>query len=403
MTRKDVVIAGFGAAGAALALALVKGGMPAASIAVFDPASGGDAPERKDQRISDHRISDHRILALNAASRSFLESLSIWDALAETAYPMRSIALSDTAREEEIRPLLLGLEAAAGEALAHLMPLTRLQAVLREACRAAGLMPEPMAIRRFEADPGGVLLETGLKTALLVAADGASSPLRQQAGIPFHGWRYGQMALTAIIRHAAPHNGEAVQHFLPSGPFALLPLDEGRSSMVWSASPPEAKALLAADEAGQLHAISAAAAGWRGDILGIEGISAHPLALGLARRFVGDRLALVADAAHQVHPLAGQGLNLGFADVAALSGIILERVGLGLDCGAPDALALYQAQRRPPAVAMGYATEGLNHLFSNDIGPLRVIRDIGMGLVQRSERAKALFMRAASGLPRIAP
>lgn len=184
MTRKDVVIAGFGAAGAALALALVKGGMPAASIAVFDPASGGDAPERKDQRISDHRISDHRILALNAASRSFLESLSIWDALAETAYPMRSIALSDTAREEEIRPLLLGLEAAAGEALAHLMPLTRLQAVLREACRAAGLMPEPMAIRRFEADPGGVLLETGLKTALLVAADGASSPCASRRAFP---------------------------------------------------------------------------------------------------------------------------------------------------------------------------------------------------------------------------
>ena len=224
-----------------------------------------------------------------------------------------------------------------------------------------------------------------------------------KAGIPTHGWVYGQTAIVATIRHSLPHHGEAVQHFLPSGPFALLPLDEGRSSIVWSEKAAVAADILAADVETQRRAIVARAAGWRGDIMAIEAISAHPLQLSLARLFIGERLALVADAAHVVHPLAGQGLNLGFEDAAMLAELIVERLRLGLDPGAPDLLELYQARRRPAAAGMAFATEGINRLFSNDFSPLRVLRDFGAGLVERFPGAKTRLMAAASGQTGLSP
>ena len=140
-----------------------------------------------------------------------------------------------------------------------------------------------------------------------------------------------------------------------------------------------------------------------GDILAIDAISSHPLHLGLARRFIAARIALIADAAHVVHPLAGQGLNLGFEDAATLGEIIIDRARLGLDCGAPDMLEAYQARRRPAATAMGFATDVINRLFSNDSAPLRMIRDVGLGLVERAPAVKSRFQRAAAGAGALAP
>jgi 2-octaprenyl-6-methoxyphenol hydroxylase len=212
-----------------------------------------------------------------------------------------------------------------------------------------------------------------------------------------HGWGYDQSAIVATTRHSGTHEGEAVQHFLPSGPFAMLPLDEGRSSIVWSEKTAFARAVAGMGREDQAREIGVRAAGWRGEIRAVEGLSTHPLQLGLARRFHKGRIALLADAAHVVHPLAGQGLNLGFEDAATLAEIIIDRLRLGLDPGAPDALESYQSRRRPAAVAMAAVTDGINRLFSNDLGPLRLIRDVGVGIVGRVPGFVAGAMRFAAG------
>jgi len=398
MSKREIVIGGFGAAGASTALALLSGGMAPADLVVFDsnPTAGGLPPGP-----------DARILALNAGSRRFLTALGAWERLSSDAHPMRTIAISDTALEEDIRPRLLDMAMPEeGEPLAHLVPLGRINATLRDLCREAGIEVIPARLAGISTDDERIAVDLGtarISARLLIGADGAKSPIRMKAGIPTHGWAYGQTAIVATIRHSLPHHGEAVQHFLPSGPFALLPLDEGRSSIVWSEKAAVAADILAADPETQRRAIAARAAGWRGDILAVEALSAHPLQLSLARRFIDKRLALVADAAHVVHPLAGQGLNLGFEDAAMLAELVIERLRLGLDPGAPDLLELYQARRRPAAAGMAFATEGINRLFSNDSSPLRMLRDVGAGIIERLPGAKARLMAAASGQSGLAP
>lgn len=401
--HRQIVIGGFGAAGAATALALLSGGIAASDIVIFDanPSAAGPLPGP-----------DARILALNPGSRRFLEALGAWGMLEAEAWPMLSMAISDSGLEEEIRPRLLDLAAHASEGgvpdapLAHLVPLGRINAVLRELCQIAGVEVIASPLAGFATQGSDIAIdlgETKLSAALLVGADGANSPVRRKAGIPVHGWAYGQTAIVATIRHSLDHRGEAVQHFLPNGPFALLPLDSFRSSIVWSEQTSHASELLSASPEEQLSEIARRAAGWRGEIFGVEAISAHPLRLGLARRFVAERLALVADAAHVVHPLAGQGLNLGFEDAAMLAELVVDRLRLGLDPGAPDMLEIYQARRRPAAAAMAFATDGINKLFSNDSGPLRLLRDFGVGIVDRLPSAKRRLVAAASGQTGLSP
>lgn len=370
-----------------MALALHQGGFSRDQIALFD-------------RDGEPAAGDQRILALNAGSRHLLEALEIWPLLVEHAFPMRSIALTDSALNEEVRPVLLGFSAERDAPLAHLVPLGRLRAALQAKCRAVGIEVHAAAFRRATPRGGRIsvsLSDRTIEAELLVAADGARSAIRADAGIPFHGWSYDQMAITAIVRHSGEHRGEAIQHFLPGGPFALLPLAEGASSLVWSAPARRARDLLEAGPALRRREIAERAAGARGEILEVEAMSAHPLALGLARRYFAARRVLIADAAHQVHPLAGQGLNLGFEDAATLAELLVDRARIGLDIGAPDLLEAYQAARRPPAVAMAYATDGLNRLFSSDWGPLRLARDIGLGLVARAPGLRRGFMALAAG------
>lgn len=389
-----IAISGAGPAGCSLALALLSGGVSADEILILDRSGTGEAMAGPDSRI----------LAVNAGSRCFLEVLGLWPELAREAHPMQRIALSDSSLHQDIRTPILGFDPAVlGEPMAHLVPLSLLERTIRKAVIAHGIPVSRENLTGYAAEIDGIALHLGSDrkiARLLVGADGARSHVRRLANIAFHGWSYGQAAITGLVTHSAHHHGEAIQHFLPAGPFALLPLDEGRSSMVWSESETFARQVLAMSQAEQCEEIHRRAAGSRGEIISVGALSSHPLSLGLARRFIGTRLALLADAAHVVHPLAGQGLNLGFADAATLAEFIVDQARLGLDVGDPALLEAYQARRRPAAVAMATATDSLNRLFSNDLGPLRVLRDIGVGLVNRSAPLKSwLAVQAAGEMP----
>ncbi|MGL5448400.1 MAG: FAD-dependent monooxygenase [Rhabdaerophilum sp.] len=387
-----ILIAGFGPAGAATALALRQAGLPTHDITILDAAAASEtAPKGPDSRI----------LALNSGSRRLLEALDIWPRLASDAHPMRAISISDSSLDDIVRPASLGFDTDEEDGpLAHLVPFGRLQSELRDAVRAANIPIVAEHVLGLSREGDAIVLRSDKnehRAALLVGADGARSAIRRMAGIPFYGWAYGQVAITAIVEHSGAHHGEAIQHFLPSGPFALLPLDEHRSSMVWSEKGDIAKRMLSLTEPALREEIARRAAGWRGQITKIGPVSSHPLSLGVSRRFFGERLALVADAAHVVHPLAGQGLNLGFADAATIAELAIEHARMGLDPGDPALLEAYQARRRPSAVAMASVTEGLNRLFSNESGPMKLIRDVGLGLVNRSDRLKSLFRQQAAG------
>ena len=218
-----------------------------------------------------------------------------------------------------------------------------------------------------------------------------------------HGWDYGQSGIVTTVEHERDHEGRAEEHFLPGGPFAILPLKGRRSSIVWTERTPEAERIVALDDDG-FHAELESRFGLKlGEIKAVGLRRAYPLSLRVARAFVGERLALVGDAAHVIHPIAGQGLNLGIRDAAALAECVTDAARLGLDIGAADVLERYQRWRRFDTVAMGIATDGLNRLFSNDSDPIRLVRDLGLGLVERMPFAKRLFIREAAGLTGAVP
>jgi 2-octaprenyl-6-methoxyphenol hydroxylase len=237
-----------------------------------------------------------------------------------------------------------------------------------------------------------------LAARLLVAADGARSGIRSRAGIATHGWTYDQTAIVVNVQHERDHQGRAEEHFLPAGPFAILPLKNRRASIVWTESKAEAERIMALpDEA--FHAeLERRFKLHLGEIRVIGRRRSHPLGFFVARSFIAERIALIGDAAHLIHPIAGQGLNMGLKDVAALAEIIVDAARLGLDPGSLDVLERYQRWRRFDTMAMGMATDGLNRLFSNRSDVLRFVRDVGLGLVDRLPGLKRLFIREAAGL-----
>jgi 2-octaprenyl-6-methoxyphenol hydroxylase len=233
---------------------------------------------------------------------------------------------------------------------------------------------------------------------LLVAADGARSSIREGAGIVTHGWSYGQSAIVTNVGHEREHGGRAEEHFLPAGPFAILPLKGRRSSIVWTETARAAERIMALPDAGFRAELERRFKLHLGEITAIGARRVHPLGFSVARAFVADRIVLVGDAAHVIHPIAGQGLNMGLKDVAALAEVIVDAARLGLDPGAGDVLERYQRWRRFDTMSMGLATDGLNRLFSNQSAVLRFARDIGLGVVDRVPNLKRLFMREAAGL-----
>jgi 2-octaprenyl-6-methoxyphenol hydroxylase len=231
-----------------------------------------------------------------------------------------------------------------------------------------------------------------------VAADGARSRLREAAGISVNGWDHRQSAIVATVAHERDHQGCAEEHFLPAGPFAILPLRDKRSSLVWTEAPGEAERITALAEGDFQSELETRFGLQLGEVRLIDRPRVFPLRYFIARSFIAPRLALVGDAAHVVHPIAGQGLNLGLKDAAALAEVVVDAARLGLDFGAGDVLERYQRWRRFDTVAMGIATNGLNALFSNDFGALRTVRDIGLGLVDRVKPLKTALIQQAAGL-----
>ena len=392
VARCDVLIAGGGFAGLALALALRQALGPAFAVAVADPAFARDPS------------GDPRASAIAAAARRLFEALGVWRAVAAEAQPILDMIVTDSRLQDSVRPTFLtfGGEVAPGEPFAHMVENRHLLTALTGAARDQGVMLVPAAVAHYAATAERVTATLGdgspATARLLVAADGARSRLRALAGIATHGWNYGQSGIVTTVAHTRPHHGRAEEHFLPSGPFAILPLTGDRSSIVWTEESAAAERMVALPD-DLFHAELERRFGLHlGDITLAGPRQAFPLGLHVARSFVAERLALVGDAAHLIHPIAGQGLNMGLRDVAALAEAVVDAARLGLDIGGADVLERYQRWRRFDTMAMGVATDGLNRLFSNRSDALRIVRDVGLGLVDRLPGLKHLFIREAAGL-----
>jgi 2-octaprenyl-6-methoxyphenol hydroxylase len=386
----DVLIAGGGFAGLALAIALRDGLGDGFSVTVADPALA--SAQSKDPRAS----------AIAAAARRMFEAVGAWQAVADKAQPILDMVVTDSKLDDAVRPTFLtfGGEVEEGEPFAHMVENRHLIDALVARAREASVGLRADAVTGFAAGRQAIDVQlTGGEVAarLLVGADGARSAVREAAGIAIHGWNYDQSAIVTTVAHERDHNGRAEEHFLPAGPFAILPLTGKRSSIVWTESKAEAARIVALPDA-EFHAELEKRFGLKlGDIEVAGPRRAFPLGLFTARSFIADRLALIGDAAHIIHPIAGQGLNMGLRDAAALAEVIADAARLGLDPGGADTLERYQRWRRFDTMSMGAATDGLNRLFSNESDALRIVRDVGLGLVERMPALKRVFVREAAG------
>jgi 2-octaprenyl-6-methoxyphenol hydroxylase len=393
MTEQNgIVIGGGGLAGLALALAFRQNLGESCPIVVADP-SLATRPSR-DQRAS----------AIVAACRRLFETLGVWDDVAGDAQPIIDMVVTDSKLQDATRPAFLTFagDVAPGESFAHMVENRRLIDALVQRAEQQGVELRATSVTDFAARDDGTRVSLGdgstVEARLLVAADGAKSKLRQRAGIATHGWNYDQAAIVLTVGHERDHHGRADEHFLPAGPFAILPLKGKRSSLVWTETPSEAARLTALPENEFKSELEQRFGLHLGELNVLDKPRTFPLGYFVARSFVANRLALVGDAAHVIHPIAGQGLNMGLKDVAALAEVIVDAARLGADVGSEEVLERYQRWRRFDTMAMGIATNALNGLFSNDFAPLRAVRDIGLGLVDRVPPLKSAFIRQAAGL-----
>jgi 2-octaprenyl-6-methoxyphenol hydroxylase len=434
MTREnaDVLIAGGGFAGLTLAVALKQALGPAFAVTVADPALG----------VS--QAGDERASAIVAAARRLFETIGVWDAVAGQAQPILDMVVTDSRLDDAMRPVFLTFagEVEPGEPFAHMIENRVLVDALTAKAREIGVELKSSSVSRFTYPPlqgegrerserGGAESERAtapprspngdrpspyrggwdaqqldaeladgavVTTRLLAAADGARSQIRQSAGIATHGWSYDQAAIVTTVAHERDHEGRAEEHFLPAGPFAILPLTGKRSSIVWTEAKDEAARIVALPDAAFHDELEKRFKLHLGEITAVGGRRVHPLGFFVARSFIAERIALLGDAAHVIHPIAGQGLNMGLKDVAALAEVIVDAARIGLDPGTATVLERYQRWRRFDTVTMGIATDGLNRLFSNRSDVLRLVRDIGLGIVDRVPNLKRLFIREAAGV-----
>jgi 2-octaprenyl-6-methoxyphenol hydroxylase len=388
---REVLIAGGGFAGLSLAIALRQALGPAFTVTVADPQMRRPAV-------------DARASAIAASARRLLETIGVWQDVAAQAQDILDMVITDSRLDDAVRPVFLTFvgDVEPGEAFAQMIENGPLLAALLAKAEQEGIELITTSVARFEigADHTYAVLGDGRTIAarLLVAADGARSRLRDMAGIAMVGWEYGQSAIVTTVAHERDHQGRAIEHFLPAGPFAILPLQNKRASLVWVEEAAEADRIVALPDP-EFHAELEKRFGLELGELAIAGPrQAYLLGFGIARSFIGKRLALIGDAAHRIHPIAGQGLNLGLRDVAALAEAINDVARLGLDPGSPKVLERYQRWRRFDTLAMGIATDGLNRLFSNRSDLLRLARDFGLGVVDRLPFLKDYFIREAAGL-----
>src|ERR1700733_1320659 len=390
--RVDVLIAGGGFAGLTLAIALRKALGPSFAVTVADPA------------LVTNYAKDERASAIVAGARRLYATISVWDDVAAQAQPILDMVVTDSKLGDAVRPVFLAFsgDVEPGEPFAHMIENRYLVEMLARKAKADGIDLRSSAVGKVSHDGDGATAEladgTALRARLVVAADGARSAIRQNAGIATHGWNYGQSAIVINVGHERDHQGRAEEHFLPAGPFAILPLKGRRSSIVWTETAQDAQRIVALPDDAFHAELEQRFKLQLGEIKVLGARRVHPLGFFVARSFIAGRIALIGDAAHVIHPIAGQGLNMGLKDVAALAEVIVDAARLGLDPGAANVLERYQRWRRFDTMTMGLATDGLNRLFSNRSDVLRLVRDVGLGLVERVPNLKRLMIREAAGL-----
>ena len=384
----DIAVVGGGMVGLCLALGLTGAG---ARVALIEQA-----------RLSDMAAAsfDGRGSAIAAGSQRILAGLGLWDGIAGDAEPILEIRVADgdsslflhyDHREIGDGPLGWIVEnAVTRRALATAIGTTDIDVF--DGVELSGA--------EFGADNATLSLEDGRKVSarLVVAADGRNSPLRDGAGIDVARWSYPQTGIVCSVSHEAPHHGIAQEHFLPAGPFAILPMTGNRSSIVWTERSDLAPGFMAMNERDFAGALGERFGSYLGDIEVGAGRWSYPLSVVHAKRYIAPRLALAGDAAHAIHPIAGQGFNIGLRDVAALAEVIVDTMRLGLDPGGDVTLERYERWRKPDNMMMIAVTDGLNRLFSNNIAPVRYARDAGMALVDQAKPLKRVLMRHAMGL-----
>lgn len=397
----DIVIAGGGLNGTSLALALASAGL---SVALIDP-----------QPVSRRASTDFdgRGYALSIASMRVLKALGVWQKIADQSQPILDIKVTDGRAGEGPSPLMLAFDHAEIEEgpMGHMIEDRRLRPALLDAVSNAGIAElNEVSVVDQSPDANGmtVTLSDGrtLRTRLLVGCDGKTSSVAHRAGIKRTGWQYNQTALVCAVEHEKPHNGTAHQFFMPAGPLAILPIVGNRSSIVWTEETERAAAIQAMDDEAYLDVLRPRFGSFLGEIALAGKRFSYPLGLSIAQDFVGERVALVGDAAHAVHPIAGQGLNAGLKDVAALAEVLADAVRRGEDIGRLDVLERYRQWRRFDVMTLAVATDGFNRLFSNDNSFLRTIRDLGLGAANALPGLRRGLIREAAGLtgdlPRLA-
>lgn len=388
----DVLIAGGGLNGPTLALALAEAGL---AVAVVDPRPAGARAEDS---------FDGRAYALALASQRLLKALGLWSGLATHSQPIQQVKASQGQPGDGAAPFFLHFDSTEIEEgpVGYMLEDRFLYRALLQAMQDRVTHMSGVAIEGHEAGPTGITAQLSdgrlIRARLLIGADGRGSGVATRAGIKRRGWDYGQTALVTAIDHELPHDGIAHQYFMPTGPLAILPLPGNRSSVVWSETHASAKAISALPDAAFLDVLRPRFGSFLGPIALAGKRFSYPLSLSLAESYVAPRIALAGDAAHGVHPIAGQGLNLGLRDVAALAEVLVGAARRGEDIGSELVLERYQGWRRFDATSLALGMDAVNHLFSNDNPILRAARGIGMGAVTRLPALRRGFMRQAAGL-----
>ena len=386
----DMVVVGGGLAGLTMALVLKQAFSGQLKVALIDPHG------------LDPLAPSGRAYAIAAGACKMFEALNLWSDIAPQAQAIERMVITDSRLAEPVRPVFLTFEQnqTTNQPYAYMIEQDHLLRVIQSALQQTGLSVLKGRARGMT-DQGSVAalhLEDGtmLHTNLVIACDGARSPLRQAAGIGMIMHAYDQSGIVATLGLERPHHGIAEEHFLPSGPFATLPLTGQRCSLVWTERTDRVQSYLNLSSEEFVAEVEYRFGLRYGSLTLLDRPRAYPLRVGMARHFVKSRLALVGDAAHLVHPISGQGLNLGLRDVAALADCVMQAKRLGLDCGRLTVLQDYETARRFDTWVMAGLTDTLNRLFSNDVTPLRLLRDLGLGLVDRMPSLKELMIREAA-------